>query len=92
LHVWLPEALTPLIRASFVRYFQKPTTAEACPVHVLCSNDWYASKQVSRIHCRLTQGRSVTLSGLASQDPTCDTQFAHPLLALPESECINELD
>src|SRR6476620_12130902 len=25
---------------------QKPTTAEACPVHVLCSNDSYASKQV----------------------------------------------
>ena len=27
---------------------QKPTTAEACPVTVLCSNDWYASKQVKR--------------------------------------------
>src|SRR3954468_22862751 len=25
-----------------------PTTAEACPVHVLCSNDSYASKQVKR--------------------------------------------
>jgi hypothetical protein len=27
---------------------QKPTTAESCPVHVLCSNDSYASKQVKR--------------------------------------------
>jgi hypothetical protein len=27
---------------------QKSTTAESCPVDVLCSNDWYASKQVKR--------------------------------------------
>ena len=48
LHVWLPEALGPLMRASFVSDSQKPTTAESCPVHVLCSNDSYASKQVKR--------------------------------------------
>ena len=27
---------------------KKPTTAESCPVHVLCSNDSYASKEVNR--------------------------------------------
>jgi hypothetical protein len=42
--------------------------------------------QVSSIHCRLTQGRSVALRGLASQDPTCDTQFAHPFFIRYECE------
>src|ERR1700754_3461380 len=50
LRVWLPEpeALGALIGVLFVRNSQKPTTAESCPLHVLCSNDSYASKQVKR--------------------------------------------
>ena len=42
------KPLGPLIRVSFGLSFQKPTTAESCPVHVLCSNDSSASKQVKR--------------------------------------------
>src|ERR1700754_2033180 len=43
-----PVALGPL-HPGFVRSdSQKPTTAESCPVHVLCSNDSYASKRVKR--------------------------------------------
>jgi hypothetical protein len=41
-------ALGPLIRGFVRSDFSEADHSEACPVHVLCSNDSYTSKQVKR--------------------------------------------
>jgi hypothetical protein len=76
LHVWLPEALGPLIRASFVRTLRSRTqrkpvrfTSYAATTrmrrsrsNVLHSAHEVLTPQVSSIHCRLTRGRTLVRS------------------------------